>query len=76
MVAMAKTKKKIAPNVGRQAPTSAWTPDTLLSALQSGTNEDRIAALKKAGIIDSHGKLTKTYENWGEKVTRTPEAEA
>lgn len=74
---MAKTsRKKVAPSAGRQAPTGAWTPDTLLSALQRGTDDDRIEALKKAGIIDARGQLTKTYKDWGTKVTRTPDAEA
>jgi hypothetical protein len=74
---MAKTsKKKAAPAAGRQAPTGAWTPDTLLSALRGRTDDDRVEALKKAGIIDARGNLTKTYKNWGTKVTRTPDAEA
>ena len=73
---MARTsKKKVAPGAGQQAPTGAWTPATLLSALQRGTDDDRVEALKKAGIIDARGNLTKTYKNWGTKVTRTPDAE-
>jgi hypothetical protein len=74
---MAKTgKKKDAAIAGRQAPTGAWTPEMLKSALQRGTDADRVEALKKAGIIDEHGRLTKAYKNWGTKVTRTPDAEA
>lgn len=73
---MARTtrKKPVVADTGRQAPTGAWSPDTLMSALQRGTDDDRIAALKKAGIIDASGNLTKTYKNWGTKVTRTPDA--
>lgn len=77
---MAKTGKRTgtqkavaAAGAGRQAPTGAWSPDTLISALRRGTDEDRVAALKRAGIIDASGKLTKTYKNWGTKVTRTPD---
>lgn len=72
---MAKTsKKKPSTALGRQAPTGAWSPEMLLSALQSGTDADKRAALEKAGILDASGKLTKTYKNWGSKVTRTPDA--
>jgi hypothetical protein len=71
---MAKTrKKKAAPvAVGRQAPTGAWTPEELLVALKCGTDEDRIAAAKVAGILDANGKLTPLYtKSWSNKVTRT-----
>jgi len=72
---MARTSKKKAPTTsGRQAPVGAWSPETLLSALKSGTDADKLEALKKAGILDASGKLTKTYKNWGSKVTRTPDA--
>ncbi|MBK7402322.1 MAG: hypothetical protein IPJ34_40315 [Myxococcales bacterium] len=60
---------------GRQAPTGAWSPDVLLDALRRGTDDEKVAILKKAGILDADGKLTKTYENWGSKVTRTPYAD-
>ena len=74
---MAQTsKQKAGVSAGRQAPTGAWSPDTLKSALQRGTDADRVEALKKAGIIDARGRLTKAYKNWGTKVTRTPDAEA
>ncbi len=74
---MAKSsKKRVLPSAGRQAPAGAWSPDTLLSALQRGGDDDRLEALKKAGILDERGQLTKTYKNWGTKVTRTPDAEA
>jgi hypothetical protein len=72
---MAKTtRKKVAAEAGRQAPTGAWSPAMLLDALKSGTDADRRKALEKAGIIDARGNLTQTYKNWGTKVTRTPEA--
>jgi hypothetical protein len=75
MAVMARTSKKKAPTAsGRQAPAGAWSPETLLSALKSGTDADKLEALKKAGILDASGNLTKTYKNWGSKVTRTPDA--
>lgn len=61
--------------VGRQAPPGAWTAAELLAALRRGSAGDKIAILKKAGILDANGKLSETYRNWGSKVTRTPNAE-
>jgi len=69
------TKKAPAPAAGLQAPTGAWSADLLLSALRRGSNQEKVAILKKAGILDAEGNFTKTYENWGTKVTRTPDAE-
>jgi hypothetical protein len=62
--------------VGRQAPGEAWTPDQLLAAFDNRTEDQRIGALKAAGIIDANGKLAKLYKDWGKKVTRTPDADA
>ncbi len=72
---MAKTTAKRAPRKGRsgpQAPVGAWTPDSLLTALKRGTLDEKIAVLRKAGILDENGELTQTYKSWGAKVTRTP----
>lgn len=69
-----KTVETVVSRAGRQAPAGAWSPDTLMSAIQRGTDADRVEALTKAGIIDASGNLTKTYKNWGTKVTRTPDA--
>lgn len=72
---MARTNKKKAPVVpGPQAPAGAWTPASLLAALKSGTDADKLEALKQAGILDASGNLTRTYKSWGSKVTRTPDA--
>ncbi len=60
-----------AKTVGHQAPAGAWTPDELLLALRDRTDEDRVEALKLAGIIDADGNPTKAYKDWGDKVTRT-----
>lgn len=69
-----KSKKKASATLGRQAPAGAWSPETLVSALTCGTESDKLRALKKAGILDASGNLTKRYKNWGSKVTRTPDA--
>ena len=61
--------------VGLQAPTGSWSPASLLAALKRGTVDEKVAVLKKAGILDASGKLTETYRSWGSKVTRTPNAE-
>ena len=58
-------------HVGRQAPNEVWTHEERLTALRSGTDEDRLQALKDAGILDENGKLTPLYaEDWGEKASR------
>lgn len=62
-------------DVGRQAPTGAWTPEALVAALTSGSDDDKVETLKDAGILDRRGKLTETYESWGSRVTRTPDAD-
>ena len=74
---MAKTsrKKPAQRPVGRQAPSGAWTPDELLSAFEGRTDAQRIEALEQAGIIDAKGNVTKLYKSWGNKVTRTPDAD-
>jgi hypothetical protein len=45
-----------------------------MTALRRGSIDEKVAVLKKAGILDENGNLTKTYQNWGSKVTRTPDA--
>jgi hypothetical protein len=78
MAVWAKNKAAAAPgrqSPGRQAPAGAWSPDTLLTALRRGSAAKKVAVLKKAGILDANGKLTKMYKNWGSKVTRTPDAQ-
>lgn len=46
-----------------------------MTALRRGSVDEKVAVLKKAGILDANGKVTKTYKNWGSKVTRTPDAQ-
>jgi hypothetical protein len=72
MAVMAKPSKK---NASLQAPAEAWSPEMLLRALKGGTEDDKVKAMRMAGILDSKGNLTKKYTNWGNKVTRTPNAE-
>ncbi len=73
---MGKTKNSaVAIAVGRQAPSDVRTPDELLAALRSGSSATKRKAMRKAGIIDKDGKLTARYQNWGSKVTRTPNAD-
>jgi hypothetical protein len=72
---MAKTdRRKGAVVVSQQAPSEAWSPAGLLAALKQGSDADRLAAAKAAGIIDENGNVTQTYKSWGTKVTRTPYA--
>jgi len=60
------------PNVARQAARDAWTPDAWLAWDRTATDEDRIQAAIKAGILDEDGNVTPMYsKGWGNKVTRT-----
>ncbi len=68
---MATREHKRLARPGRQAPTGAWVPANLMAALKSGTRKEKVAAARSAGIIDSAGKITARYRNWGNKVSRT-----
>jgi hypothetical protein len=37
----------------------------------SGTTEEKIESLKRAGILTAKGKLSKRYKSWGAKISRT-----
>jgi hypothetical protein len=63
------TRKAIEP--GPQAPPGTWTPAELSAAIRRGTIEEKVALLKKAGILDENGEISKRYRDWGSKVTRT-----
>lgn len=72
---MAETdRRRGAAAVSQQAPSEVWSPARLLAALKQGTDQDRLAAMRDAGIIDERGNVTETYKSWGTKVTRTPYA--
>ena len=53
-------------------PLSEWTHEAFRKAITAGTLEEKIATLKRIGILTKSGKLSKKYTDWGDKVTRTP----
>jgi hypothetical protein len=70
---MAKTKEKQGATLAVTA--HVWTPDGLVAALKAVRKTgDRVAALKRSGILTQEGDLAKKYKKWGKKVTRTPAA--
>lgn len=76
MAGMARTKAKRAaarkaPEPGPQAPPGTWTPAELMAAVQRGTIEEKVALLRKAGILDESGEVAEKYRSWGSKVSRT-----
>lgn len=75
MVGMAKIKKNGVPAPSQQAPKDVWSHEQMLAAIRRGTVEEDIEILKKAGILDKNGNVTKTYKDWGSKPSRTPNAE-
>ena len=42
-----------------------------MAAVQRGTIEEKVALLKKAGILDENGEVAEKYRSWGSKVSRT-----
>jgi hypothetical protein len=75
MVDMAGTKKRSVRRIqpDRQAPREVPSADELRAAIRAGTLEDKIQALREAGIIDRNGNLARKYRTWGNKPSRTPE---
>jgi hypothetical protein len=69
---MGKTKTATVP--GPQAPVDAWSPEQLSKALKRGSVKAKVDLLKRAGILNSKGKLARKYRSWGKKVVRTPES--
>jgi hypothetical protein len=63
------------PPVGRQAPGSLWSPHDALVAVESGTVEEDVAILKRAGILGEDGKVSARYKRWGKNESRTQSAE-
>lgn len=51
-----------------------WTPAAIVSALKKARKGDRVAALKRSGILTKEGRLAKRFRIWGTKVSRTPQA--
>ncbi|HSN99736.1 MAG TPA: hypothetical protein VLS89_15680 [Candidatus Nanopelagicales bacterium] len=63
------TRKALEP--GPQAPRGTWTPAELSAAIRRGTLEEKVALLKKIGILDENGEVAEKYRSWGSKVSRT-----
>jgi hypothetical protein len=75
MVDMAEGKSDKRKGRNQPALSANWAPGTLVSALKAARkNGDRVAALKRSGILDKDGHVVKKYKNWGKKVSRTPSA--
>lgn len=53
-------------------PFNQWTPRSLLDALLSGSQEEKLAVVKEAGILTADGQLAPMYQSWGDKASRTP----
>ncbi len=51
----------------RQAPAEVWTPESLLDALRSGEEGDKIAALKAAGITGWEGEVDESLQELGDQ---------
>jgi len=51
-----------------------WTPEELIRGLRAGTRKQKIERLKRIGVLTPTGRLARKYQNWGKKITRTPEA--
>jgi hypothetical protein len=41
-----------------------------MAALKRGTIEEKVAMLREFGILDENGDLSRTYRDWGSKVSR------
>lgn len=61
--------------VGRQAPGGLWSPQDALSAVESGTVDEDVAILKRAGILQEDGKVSQRYKRWGKNESRASVAE-
>ena len=73
---MAKTLERQKPQgaarvaVGRQAPNEVWSPAELLEALKKPSKARKQELLREVGIVDAHGKISKKYRDWGNRVSR------
>jgi len=55
----------------RQAAPGTYSAESLAAAARSVADDQKLALLKKAGILSADGRLSKAYRNWGTKVSRT-----
>jgi hypothetical protein len=61
---MGKTESTMATTRAKQA----WTSTTLVAALRAQRKRrDRVAALKRSGILNQRGDLAKRFKSWGKK---------
>jgi hypothetical protein len=51
---------------------SEWTPARLEQAVRAGTTEEKVAVLKRIGLLTANGKPKKSAQAWGNKPSRTP----
>lgn len=72
---MARNSKSTEQKVGRQAPGGLWSPLDALVIVESGTVEDDVAILKRAGILEQDGKVSARYKRWGKNESRTSPAQ-
>jgi hypothetical protein len=59
--------------MAKTAEQKEWTPRRLRKAVAAGTTAEKVALLKKIGVLKKDGTLTKRTKNWGKRPTRTPE---
>ena len=70
---MAKTKTEDNERVepGPQAPAAVWSPEALMRSLVSGTLDEKVAVLRRSGILDENDQISKSYKSWGrDRLTR------
>lgn len=58
-----------------QEQAAEWTPARLRSAVTEGTLEQKLSVLRRIGIVDEDGKLSKRATDWGSRPTHTPPLE-
>jgi hypothetical protein len=51
---------------------SEWTPALLEQAVRAGTTQEKVAVLKRIGLLTADGKPKKSAQAWGDKPSRTP----
>lgn len=51
----------------------SWSRAALIRTIKAGTIEERLASLKRAGIVTKDGKLSQRYQRWGKGITMTPD---
>ncbi len=65
---MAKTNRQKSKSAHGEAETvvvEAWSPEDLIRIARGGTDEEKIAVMKRAGILTEAGKLAPPYRRNG-----------